>query len=533
MMSSENRAASPLAAGLLPPLPSAFAAGTDLDLLLPVRYLDAQSPPEVERSDVDRSTLAEALRIANSGYGHPRAEELAAAFADPATRIVVTGQQPGLFGGPLFTLTKVLGAVLWAERLTAAGSPAIAMFWMATEDHDFRESSNATFFTRQGPQSFDLGEDPQPLVPVGMRSLGPEVSRVLAELAEELPGDLYADWLEELGRWYRPEARFGEAFARLLVHLLGERSPLVVDAMLPALKSAQRPWLARLVEERATVGERMAEREEKIAERGYDLQVRPQPEASPLFMLHEGQRRRIEWSGGDRVTLRGVDLDEPVSWLLDAIEENPGVISPGALARPAIQDAVLGSMLHVLGPGELSYFPQAAPLYEILGVPAPLVVPRPQILILEAHVAKKLEASGLTLQELIDPRLDLDERLAATDDTAMFDSAGDRVAAILEELRASALAIDPNLEGPWTKTRGQMLKAVETFRGKVRAASSRSDEVARRRAELLREACRPLGGLQERVISAAHYPGKYGPRFVEAMSEQISLDPTNLHSVTP
>ena len=534
---TSDRTGSPSAnlrtAGLLPPLPKAFAEGADLDLLLPLRYLGGESPPEIERDATDRSALAEALRTANAGYGHPRAEELSAAFDDPATQVVVTGQQPGLFGGPLFTLTKALGAVLWAERLTAAGRPAIAMFWMATEDHDFRESSRATFFTPRGPRTFDLGEDPQPLVPVGMRSLGPDVSRVLGELAEELPGDLYAEWLEVLGRWYRPEARFGEAFARLLVHLLGERSPIVVDAMLPALKSAQRPWLARLVEERAAVGELTTAREREISARGYELQVRPQPEASPLFMFHDGQRRRIEWLGSDRVTLRGLDVDEPVSWLLEAIEENPGIVSPGALARPAIQDAVLGSMLHVLGPGELSYFPQAAPLYGILGIPAPAVVPRPQALILEAHLAKKLDASGLTLQELIDPSLALDERLAGDDDTRMLDAAEGKVAALLEELREGAVAIDAGLEGPWNKTRSQMLKAVEAFRGKVRAASSRRDEVARRRAELLLEVCRPQGGLQERVISAAHYPGKYGPRLVEAMSEQISLDPANLNSVTP
>lgn len=522
-----------LAAGLVPPLPRAFAEGSDRDLLAPFRYLDDDDPPEVARPDTDRHDLAEALRVANAGYGHPRADEMAARFADPKTRIVVTGQQPGLFGGPLYTLTKALGAALWAERIEASGRPAIAMFWMATEDHDFRESSNATFFTREGPRTFDLGEDPQPLVPVGMRSLGPEVTRVLDELADALPGELYAEWLEVLGSWYRPEARFGEAFSRLLVHLLGERSPLVVDAMLPALKSAQRPWLTRLVEERAAVDGAMAARDEAIVRRGYELQVRSQPGLSPLFMLHDGERRRIEWRGEDRVTLRGSELDEPVSWLLEAIADNPGVVSPGALARPAVQDAVLGSALHVLGPGELSYFPQAAPLYEVLGIPAPLVVPRPQVLVLESHLARKLEASGLGLGELIDPALDLDERLAGDDASGLLEPAGEKVAAILDELREPALGIDPTLEGPWNKTRAQMLKALEAFDAKVRAASSRRDEVARQRAEALLEACRPLGGLQERVVSTAHYPGKYGPRFVEALSEQMTLVPANLAIVTP
>ena len=106
-----------------------------------------------------RRELAEALRQANDQYGHPEARELAARLADPSTRVVITGQQPGLFGGPLYTLSKAVAAQLWAERLEAAGEPAIALFWMATEDHDFRESSRATFFTTEGVKTFDLGED--------------------------------------------------------------------------------------------------------------------------------------------------------------------------------------------------------------------------------------------------------------------------------------------------------------------------------------------------------------------------------------
>ena len=528
-----------LEAGLLPPLAAAFAGGTDRDLLEPLRYVAAPDlppdPPEggIARANGDRSELAEALSVANAGYGHPRAAELAARFADPATRIVVTGQQPGLFGGPLYTLLKAAAAVLWAERLAASGRPAIAMFWMATEDHDFRESSRAAFYTRNGPRTFDLGEDPAPLVPVGMRSLGPEVSRVLEGLAEELSGDLYADWLASLGSWYRPEARFGEAFSRLLVHLMGARSPLVVDAMLPALKSDQRPWLARLVERRDRVVEALSERERALTARGYEPQVRPSPGASPLFMLHQGERRRIEWSGADRLTLRGSAVDEPVGWLLDAIEENPGVVTPGALARPAVQDAVLGTALHILGPGELSYFSQAAALYEVLEVPAPFVTLRPQVVVLESHLDRKLEAASLTLGELIDPELDLDEKLAGEADSELLQAATERIESLLEELRAPVLAIDPGLEGPWRKTRGQMLKAVQAFGGRVRAASSRRNEVERRRAELLLEVCRPLGGLQERVISCSHYPGKYGPRFVEALLEQLSLEPTNLRTITP
>ena len=115
--------------------------------------------------------------------------------------------------------------------------------------------ARSVFLTAEGPRSLDLGEDPAPLLPVGMRTLGESVTALLDELGTALPGERFAGWLERVATWYRPEARFGEAFSRLLVELLGKRCPLLLDSMLPAVKEAERPWLARLVERRDDVGE--------------------------------------------------------------------------------------------------------------------------------------------------------------------------------------------------------------------------------------------------------------------------------------
>ncbi len=519
---------------MLPPLARAFLAGDDLDLLAPLRMVAMDGRLDPPPAPADRRRLAAALATANAAYGHQAGERLAARLADPATRVVVTGQQPGLFGGPLYTLSKAVAAALWAERLEAAGEPAVAVFWVATEDHDFREVARAVFLTADGPQSFELGDDPEPLTPVGMRSLGAGVGALLERLAAAVAGDRWASWVETVGRWYRPEARFGEAFCRLLAHLLGERCPLLLDAMLPEVKAAERPLLRRLVEQRREIEAGQAARDEAIAARGHELQVRPQPGASPLFLLHGRSRRRIEWRGDGRFGLRGEDgFEEDVAWLLAAIDDNPGVVSPGVNARAAIQDAILGSAVAVLGPGELSYMPQVAPVHELLGVAAPAIAMRPQSLVLGAHQLDKLAELELELADLVDPALDLDRAVAGGRELDLTAPTRERVSAALEELRAAAVDLDPGLAGPWKKTRGQIDKALGIFTGKVAAAMARRNEVARRRAEDLRQTCRPLGELQERVISTAHFPGKYGERFVEAYFEQLELDPRRLQVISP
>lgn len=521
-------------AGLLPPLPAAVVAGRDLDLLAPLRLVTPGEIPETEPSVVDRQELAAGLAAANAAYGHPGAAALTRRLADPVTRVVVTGQQPGLLGGPLYTLSKAVAATLWAERLEAARIPAVPVFWVATEDHDFREVSQSVFLAASGPRIFSLGEDPEPLLPVGMRSLGEEVNVVLGDLGEVMPGERFAEWVETLGRWYRPEARFGEAFCRLLVHLLGGRCPLLVDAMLPAVKAAERPWLEQLVAKRQEIDRAFAETDSRIEERGYDLQIRPQPGSSPLFLLHARARRRIEWMAEERMVLRGChDVDEPVSWLEMTIEENPGVVSPGVQARPLIQDAILGTSLQVLGPGELSYMPQVAPLYDLLGVPAPAMALRPQILVLESRQLEQAGDAGLGLETLLSPELDMDQALAAGAGAELLAPVLEQLESSMRDLRSAALEIDPGLESPWNKTQGQMKKALGVFEAKISAAAARRDEVTRQRVERLRHLCRPLGSPQERVLSTSQFPGKYGDRFVAALFEQMRLDGRNLQVISP
>lgn len=522
------------AAGLLPPLPAAFLAGRDLDLLAPLRFAAPGAMPELAAPAVERTALARGLAEANAGYGHPGAERAAALLAARETLVVVAGQQPGLFGGPLYTLSKAVAASLWAERLTAAGRPAVALFWIATEDHDWRESSRAAFETPEGLLHVDLGADPSPLAPLGMRTLGAGVEAALARLGEALPGDRAAAWLERLGARYRPAARFGEAFARLLVDLLGERCPLLVDAMLPAVKAAERPWLERLVARRSEVEEALAGADRRIEAAGYPLRVEPQPGLSPLFVLHRAERRRVEWHGEAAWGLRGAELEpRPVAELLATVAENPGVVSPGVLARPLVQDAILGTALSLLGPGELSYLPQLAPLYELLDVAPPTLALRPQLLVLESHRREKLASLPLALADLVAPQLDLDRVLAGEAPEEIVAPARRRIDEALGELEERATALDPDLAGPSDKTRGQIEKALGIFTGKLTASLGRRNEIARRRAEDLREACRPDGVLQERVLSTAHFPARHGDAFVDALFAQMELDPRRLQVVTP
>jgi uncharacterized protein YllA (UPF0747 family) len=306
--------------------------------------------------------------------------------------------------------------------------------------------------------------------------------------------------------------------------------------MLPALKEAQRPWLRRLVERRREIEEALARRDAEIEARGHSLQVTPQRGLSPLFLLSRGERRRIEWRGEDGYSLRGRDGPGDTGTAQDLLriaDENPGVLSPGALARPALQDAVLGTTLQILGPGELSYIGQSAAVYPVLEIEGPWVGLRPQTLVLEPHYVSKLAEAGVPLSALLGGRQALDRALADLEGGDFVGPVRRRIEEALQELNEPARAVDPNLDRPLEKTREQILRALDLFGDKATSAAARRNEVRNRRVQMLRDNALPLGKPQERVVAAAHFEGKYGERLVESYWEQMGLDPRVLHVVIP
>lgn len=519
------------ASGRLAPLAAAFLAGRDLDLLEPLRSLPPGELPPGEPPPTDRRELARALGAANAAWGHPRAAELAERLADAATLVTVTGQQPGLYGGPLLALTKMAATVRYAEALAAAGRPAVPVFWVATEDHDWRELTRVAVLTRAGTKSYDLGDDDAELAPVGLRTFDERLADLERRIADDLGSEAAAERFRGLSRWYRPGAGFGDAFCRLFVELLGERAPLFLDSMDPDVKRLQRPWLRRLVERRREVDQALVRASGEVERRGYSPQVRYEAGECPLFLVEDGRRRRVLWQDEDGFTLRGGgDEKRPLERLLAAIDERPETVSPGVLARPAIQDALLGTTLQVMGPAETSYLAQAKAVYRELEVPAPWTTLRPQALVLEARQVEHLVELGVSLEEVLDKGVE--EILADKLGEDLVTPAREKLEATLDELGDGVLGVDATLEKPMKKTRDQIGRALDQLASKIAAAVARRNEVWNRRLGQVQEACRPEGHLQERHLTVAHYVARYGPSFVEAYWSDFDLDPRRLQVLT-
>ena len=444
--------------------------------------------------------------------------------------VVVTGQQVGLLGGPLFTPFKAATALARAREATAAGRPHVAIFWLATEDHDFAEINHVTFPARRELRTLVYSATPEAARPVGGLVLDESITP-LVEQAGELLGD--SDAMEALAAAYKPGRTLAQAFAEFYSRVFAAQGLLVLDASGREAHRMGAPVLRAAIERADELHAALLERNKELEAADYHAQVAVGPESSLLFLIDERTGARLAlkrlapsaqepdglWQAG-RQSFSTADL----AGILDA---EPERISPSALLRPVFQDFLLSSSAIVGGPAEIAYFAQSAVLYErILGRQTP-ALPRFSATLIEPKIGELLKKHGLTLEQVFaESEASLAQLLAAR---SMPEEEKQRLAAVGTALEAELAAL---LE--WMSLLDAGLgRSAETAASKMRYQMSRLRRLAAnfqlqrekaltRQAEAVSQALYPGGVLQERLHGAAYYFARYGFGLAEEMTAQAA-----------
>lgn len=458
-----------------------------------------------------------------------RARDAAARLADTKTVAIVTGQQAGLFGGPLFTLLKALTALKLAGEVSRQhGVPAVAIFWVEAEDHDWDEVRSCTLFdARLEPRTVSLPAHPtagDPF-PVAQVVIDASIQSVIEELSGILPPTEFTPaLLAQLRETYAPGVGMADAFARWLEHVLGARGLIVYDASDPASKPLAAGVFAH---ELSTAGQtaRLASASgSDMVARGYHAQVHPQDDSVGLFRL-DGARRIIRRQNGG--LLIG-DQTFAAGALSKEAADRPAGFSPGVLLRPVVQDTLFPTACYVAGPNELAYLGQLRGIYDHFGVPMPLIYPRASATILDSSAIRFLTKYQLSLEAL---QSQDDGALNALLETQIppaveetFGGARDAINAQMTQLMQAVRTIDPTLEGAATSTMGRMEHDLETFHGKMIQAAKRRHETLRRQFEHARALAFPRGDAQERTVGFLSFLNQYGPALVDRLEDELPLD---------
>jgi len=455
--------------------------------------------------------------------GHDRGVENIDRLVSGAALCVTTGQQPGLFTGPLFTLYKAISAVVLARACSASlGRPVVPVFWVAGDDHDFAEANHFTVLSvsnRLEALGLPPRESDAPSTPLYRDALGAEVEALIARVAELLPEtEFRAEAMGWLTRHYRSGNDIATAFGDALAELLGPLGLVVFQPTHPAAKRAAAPWVLKALEDAVELDRRLQARAEDLERAGKPVPVTIQPGNSLVMVDGVLGRDRLMLDDDGFVTRRSGE-----KWSLPALrevaEQAPERLSANVLLRPAVEAALLPTLAYVAGPGELAYHPQTEPVYEMLGVVAQPYVPRWSARVIETRVRKTMDRYDLTPEDFAAPEGQLEARLVRD---SMPQAASDALARLRETvdeqfatLVQSAGSIDPTLEKPIEHTRNQMAGGLDHVEKRLVSRLKQQNEVLVRQLANARNAVFPNGRPQERVFNVLQYLVKYGPDFLQ------------------
>jgi bacillithiol biosynthesis cysteine-adding enzyme BshC len=448
----------------------------------------------------------------------------------PGALAVTTGQQPGLFTGPLYTVHKALSAVALAGLLEARWrTPVVPVFWLAGDDHDFAEASTASWLAADGTlASASLPPRPPdaPLTPMYRQPLGEGVVPALEALVAGLPPSEFRDaTVEWLTRHYRPDATVAGSYAGAIAELLGPLGVLCFDSTHPAAKRAMAPHLVRALREARRLDEdldRWAE-SQGVTARTSGITV---GDGAALVMLEARLGRdRLVQDGDGFVTRRGRErFDLPA---IDRIAaEEPSRLSPNVLLRPAVESALLPTVAYLGGPGELRYLVMTPPIYQRLEIPRQRPLPRWSGVIVEPRVDRVLEKFGLDLSELFAPPGALEARVVRAQLPAEVGEALEQLRVALEEgygvLERAAADIDPTLSRPAQTAKQQALAGTQDIEKKLVQHLKRRQETELGQIARARTAVMPGGKPQERVLTVAPFLARYGAGLLAELTDAFA-----------
>ena len=443
---------------------------------------------------------------------------------------VTTGQQTGLFTGPIYTVAKALSAIrLAAELESLLGRPVLALFWSAADDHDWAEVDHVSVIDAQNHvQRIALPPAPDaPPLAMSHRPLPAAIGPALDELRAALPDTPYRDALmHRLRQSYRPGRAMAVAFEETLAGVLEGLDIALVSSAHPLVKQHSAPVIARALRE-PEAQEQLVERQtRRLTDVGYPAQVGLAPGASNVFLQTDAGRDRLvrERAGWLLRRTRQRFEDAELRARLDA---EPAAFSPGVLLRPVVESALFPTLAYVAGPAETAYFAQLGCLFLGHGILPPVVVPRHVVTVIEPGVARALARQGVTLEEVHRPFEEVVARLVKEElPTGLSASLAElqrTTAQAFDDVARSAGDLDAHLAGPVAAARNRGLGLVRDLERRIERQVRRRQQT---RFEQLRRAAAnlyPDDAPQERVLNLLPYLARYGPALLRQMLEGMTL----------
>lgn len=485
---------------------------------------------KVRSRDLPREQLAAILKEQNLSYGcgAQTVGNIQNLIQDRACA-VVTGQQVGLFSGPLYTIFKALTAIKLAESLNQTGLGCfVPVFWLASDDHDFEEINHVTLLDKENQiEDIKYKEHSANLkTPVSEIVLLAEISNCIQQLNDlthdsEFKGEI----LSQLGAAYQPGRSFVEAFAQWMTRLFKSYGLIFIDAAHPDLKDLGKDVFYTEIAQNSPSTQSALETSQKLTQKNYHTQIQLHEGISNLFLV-EDERDSIQFRNNE-YNIKGKPQTFNKDELLQLLEKQPHKFSPNVLLRPLYQDRLLPTVAYVGGLSEVAYFAQMKDVYESFNLPMPIIYPRKSLTLIEKNVDKTINTYNMNIQDIwlnADEKINelAKDKLPESLDRA-FQATASHLDKDLTDIKREMLAFEPTLEKSADLTIGKIHHQMSLLEKKILKASKKHNVILTRRIHLAKNSLYPNQHLQERVFNITPFLIKYGLGLMDRLYKSIDI----------
>lgn len=452
-------------------------------------------------------------------------------LGEERTLAIVTGQQLGLFGGPLYTIYKIITAIKLSRQLKERYEEYnfVPVFWLEGDDHDFNEIRWIKLLDKENKLKEityleQISED-EAKQSVGNLKLNSEINKVIEEIKNSIrETEFTPDLISKLIEIYNPDKTIKQSFRELIFWLFDEYGLIILDPQDDKIKTLLTPVFIKEITNFREHTQKLVLSSAKLEE-VYHAQVKIKP--VNLFYSTDEGRYAIEPVEND-FRLRRKRKQFTKEELLNQIESEPERFSPNVLLRPICQDYLLPTAFYVAGPSEVAYLAQVLPLYDFFNVQAPIIYPRASITVVEKNIQSNLEKFNLEIKNIFVNSDNLkDNIIAALSENNLDQVIEDikkQIDFLFDDIKKSLYSVDKTLSDSSERYREKVKSLIEELKQKAIQAQKKKYEISLKQIDKITDSLYPSENLQERELNFIYFTNKYGDAFIKKIFDEMLVN---------
>lgn len=447
------------------------------------------------------------------------------------TLAIVTGQQLGILGGPLYTFYKIITVIKLSNFLNSRYDDInfVPIFWMEGDDHDFNEVRSINIFDSENNlKNVGYKEQVEPdesKKSVGLLQLDDSINDLFTQLEEGLrDSEFKKPLIKVLSDIYETGKTFKTSFRRLIHSIFGDEGLIMLDPQDKQVKEMLKPIFIKEINNFREHTTKLVHISAKIEE-VFVAQAKVNP--VNLFFSTDDGRYSIEPVEND-FRLKRKRKSFTKEELLELVENEPERFSPNVLLRPICQDFILPTAFYVGGPSEIAYFAQVTPLYDFFEIQTPIIYPRSSATLVEANIKKTLDKYGITINDIF---LGIDELKKIVIDSLtehkvdeIFSETKNDLDLAFDKLKEKLFDLDKTIADTSKRYRSKVFNIISELKGKAEQAQNQKFEITLRQLDKASAILYPSGILQERVLNFIYFSNKYGEGFLKKIFDELEID---------